>query len=93
MEQKLTDEQISNLCMYMRVIDLLKSRPDLLDENPEMKKQLEMICSNVDKVMESISDEQRDEVLEAHKMQLEEIAQKEARKQAKKQKKSASKSK
>jgi hypothetical protein len=83
MEEKLTDEQISNLCMYMRVIDLLKSRPDLLDENPEMKKHLEMICSNVDKIMETISDEQRDEVLEVHKIQLEQIAKNEARKQKK----------
>ena len=84
MERELTDEQISQICMYMRVIDFMRKNQKVLDENLEMKKNYEKLCLTVNDLMENISDEQRDEVLEVHKIQLEEIAKKEAKKQRKK---------
>jgi len=84
MEPKLTDEQISEICMYMRVIDLMRKNQKILSENEEIKKQYDKLCLLVSHLMENISEEQRDEVLEEHKIQLEEIAKKEAKKQRKK---------
>ena len=84
MERELTDKQISEICMYMRVIDLMRKNQKILSENEEIKKQYDKICLLVSQLMENISEEQRDEVLEEHKIQLEEIAKKEAKKQRKK---------
>ena len=84
MERDLTNEEISQLCMYMRVIDFMRKNQKVLDENLEMKKNYEKLCLTVNDLMENISDEQRDEVLEVHKIQLEEIAKKEAKTQRKK---------
>jgi len=84
----MTNEQISKLCMYMRVIDLMKKNQKVLNENEELKKGYDNLCLNVNQIMETISDEQRDEVLELHKIQLQEIAKKEAKKlKVKKQRK------
>jgi len=84
MERELTDHQISEICMYMRVIDLMRKNQKILSENEEIKKNYDKLCLLVSQLMENISEEQRDEVLEVHKIQLEEIAKKEARKQRKK---------
>ena len=70
--------------MYMRVIDLMGKNQNILNENVEMKKQYDKLCLTVNEIMENISDEQRDEVLEVHKIQLEEIAKQEVKKQRKK---------
>ena len=72
--EELTDELISKLCTYMRVIDLMKRNPQILTENDEMKQKFDMLCQNVNLVMERLTDKQRDQVLEIHKLQLEEIA-------------------
>ncbi len=84
MERDLTNEEISQLCMYMRVIDFMRKNQKVLDENAEMKKNYDKLCLTVNELMENISEEQRDEVLEEHKIQLEEIAKEEAKKQRKK---------
>ena len=84
MEHELTGEEISHVCMYMRVIDLMRKNQKILDENEDVKKQYEKLCLLVNQLMENFTDEQRDEVLEEHKIQLEEIAKKEAKEQRKK---------
>ena len=86
MERELTDEQVSQLCMYMRVVDFMGKNQKILDENVEMKKQYENLRLTVSQIMESISEEEWDEVLEIHKIQLEEIAKQEAKKQRRKNK-------
>lgn len=87
MEHELTDEEISHVCMYMRVIDLMRKNQKILDENEEIKVQYEKLCLLVNQLMENFTDEQRDEILEEHKRQLEELAKQEAKKQSKKQRK------
>ena len=84
MEHDLTNEEISQLCMYMRVIDFMRKNQNVLDQNAEMKKNYDKLCLTVNELMENISEEQRDEVLEEHKIQMEEIAKEEAKKQRKK---------
>ena len=86
MERELTDEQVSQLCMYMRVIDFMGKNQKILDENVEMKKQYENLRLTVSQIIDNISEEERDAVLEIHKIQLEEIAKQEAKKQRKKNK-------
>lgn len=85
MEREMTDKEISQLCMYMRVIDFMGKNQEIVSKNEEMKKNYDQLCLTVNEIMENISDEQRDEVLEVHKIQLEEIAKEEAKKQRKKQ--------
>jgi len=85
MKPELTDKEISQLCMYMRVIDLMGKNQKILSDNEEIKKNYDKLCLTVSEIMDNISDEQRDEVLEVHKIQLEEIARQELKKQSKKQ--------
>lgn len=73
MERKLTENQAKQVCMYMRVIDLMQKNWDILDANPELKVHYEKICKRIEGIMEKISDEEKDEILEMHKMQLDEI--------------------
>ena len=86
MERELTDEQVSQLCMYMRVIDFMGKNQKILDENVEMNKQYENLRLTVSQIIDNISEEERDAVLEIHKIQLEEIAKQEAKKQRRKNK-------
>ncbi len=76
MERELTDHEIAELCSFMRVIDLMKKNQNILDEKPELQEMIDKLCSSVNFIMEQLSEEQRDEVLEIHKEQLEEIAKK-----------------
>jgi len=87
MERELTDEQISQICMYMRVIDFMGKNQKVLNEHVEMKEQYDKLRLVVSQIMEKISEEERDELLEIHKIQLEELAKKEAKKQSKKTRK------
>ncbi len=87
MEHELTNEEISHVCMYMRVIDLMRKNQKILDENEAIRIQYDKLCLLVNQLMENLTDEQRDEVLEEHKIQLEELAKKAAKKQRKKNRK------
>ena len=60
----------------MRVIDLMKKNQQILDENSEFKSNYDILCENVNQIMECISDKQRDEILEIHRLQLLKIAKK-----------------
>ncbi|MDP4208113.1 MAG: hypothetical protein Q8928_04780 [Bacteroidota bacterium] len=70
MKSILTEEQISLLCMYMRIIDLMKGNPDISEANPEMKAYLKNIYKAVEDIFAMLTDEQKDELLETHKLQL-----------------------
>ena len=72
MEEEITDEQIAELCIFMRVIELMKRNPHVL-ENVEMKQGYEDLCCKVDEIMKLLTEEQLDTVLETHKIQLQEI--------------------
>ena len=74
MEEELTDQTIAELCSFMRVIDLMKKNQDKVDENPELKETVEKLCTNVNLIMEQLTEEQSDKVLEIHKVQSERIA-------------------
>jgi len=70
MSENLTPEMIDELCMMLRVHDLMQANPEIVDANPEMKKSIEEIKINLDKIMSQLSEEERNKVLEEHKAQL-----------------------
>lgn len=74
MDHKLTDEQISELCMFMRVSDLLRENKHLFKDNHEFMKSFQKIQANVNEILESLSPEEIDEILEEHKLQLDYLA-------------------
>jgi SpoVK/Ycf46/Vps4 family AAA+-type ATPase len=93
MERQLTDKQISELCSYMRIIDLMNANPDKLDQEPKLKETMDLFSEKVRQIMEQLSDEECDEILEIHREQLQEIERMAAIKEAKKQKKKLPKAK
>lgn len=74
MEVELTDDMISQLCMYMRTIDLFNKHPEILDPAPDIKEKVEIIKEKVDQIFSLLTEEQCNEVLEIHRIQLQEIA-------------------
>lgn len=82
--EELTDDMINELCSYLRVIDLMQKNPDIVNSNAELKQEYEKVCKTTNDIMEALSDEQRDKVLETHRLQLIYLAEQKASKQKKK---------
>ena len=90
MEEQLDDENVSQLCMFMRLIDLFDKNESIVNSNPEMADTVNELREKVKCIMDMLSDEQKDYVLEEHKIQTEYVAkqiEKENRKLLKKRKK------
>jgi hypothetical protein len=88
MEQELTDEEIAEICLFMRVIDFLKKNPEILREHQVLKRNYEELSAKINELIASLSDEQLNEVLEAHNIQLQELNEREIGKQVRKRRKS-----
>jgi hypothetical protein len=73
MEEQLTDEMINKICMFLRIIDLFNNNREKMEEIPEIKKEYERLSTTVNEIMNNLTEEQRDKVLEIHKIQTEEI--------------------
>ena len=86
MERKLTDEEISNICMFMRVSELLKNNQHIMVDHPEFKQAYDMLKIKMDQILEMLTQEEIDEILEEHKAQLEILAEEEDKKNAKQMK-------
>ena len=82
--EELTDDLINELCSYLRVIDLMQKNPEIVNSNAELKKEYEAVCKTTNDIMEALSDEQRDKVLETHRSQLIYLSEQQAAKQTKK---------
>ena len=88
MERQLTDEQLSELCMYMRIIDLSKANGPVVDKSPAFKQGIDLLSKKVAEIMATLSEEEQDMVLEEHRLQLQQIREeKVTKKQTKKRKK------
>ena len=74
MERELTDDEINKICMYMRVIDLMRKNLDIINKDVAMKKQYDILCKNVEKIRELLSAKQKNHILEIHRLQLIELA-------------------
>ncbi len=88
MEEELTDEQVDELCMFMRVIDLFDKNKEIIDKDPIIFEANKELREKVNSIMDLLTDEQKDRVLEEHKIQSEYVA-----KQIEKDKKKAEKKK
>ena len=88
MERQLTDEQLSELCIYMRIIDLSKANEQVVDKSPAFKQDIKLLCKKVEEIMAILSEEEQDMVLEEHRLQLQQIQEaKVSKKRTKKRKK------
>jgi len=70
MNRQLTDDQLTELCRYMRVIDLMKANEHILAEQQEFKRDFEMFSKKVEEIMNILPEEEWDMVLEEHRLQL-----------------------
>ncbi len=93
MENELTEQQINEICRDLRLVDLLKENESKINEIPEFKKLVKQLLVNVNKIMNLLTEEQRDYVLEIHKQQLDYIKKKEAKRIAQKARREVKKNK
>ena len=73
MDHELTDDEISKLCMMMRIIGLFHKNLKNIEKLPVMKKEYKSISSDLNEIMRNLTDEQRDKVLAIHKIQMQEL--------------------
>ncbi len=71
MEEELSEEKVAQLCKFMRIIDLFDKHKAEIDPFTEIVDSVQEIRELVDKIMSLLSDEQKDYVLEVHKIQTE----------------------
>ena len=89
MIEDLDEENVSQLCMFMRIIDLFDKNEAIVNTNPEIADTVKELREKVKCIMDLLTDEQKDYVLEEHKIQTEYVAkqiEKENKKAAKKKK-------
>jgi hypothetical protein len=73
MAEELTADEISKLCIMLRIINLFHKNLKNIEKLPEMKKEYKSLSSELNEIMRTLTDEQRDRVLKIHKVQLQEI--------------------
>ena len=59
--------------MYMRVSDFMKKNQQIIDEYPDIKQTFQMLETTVGQIIQALTPEQLDEILEEHKLQLEDL--------------------
>ena len=88
-EVELTEEMIAQTCMFLRVIDLMDRNHEIIKDNEDLQKTMVEVKENVKLIMDLLTPEQQDYVLEVHKVQSEYLAEqfeKDKKKAAKKKK-------
>ncbi len=87
MAHDLTDDEIDQICSFLRVIDLMKKHEAEVNSLPELKENVEKMSALVKEMMNQLTEEQQDEILEIHKLQAEAVAKEVERKLKRKKKK------
>lgn len=72
-ENELDDEMVNKLCMYMRVIDLFQKNSHEIEDNEELKESIKDLKSQVKILMDMLSDEEQNLVLEVYQLQKQEM--------------------
>ncbi len=72
-DNELDDEMINQLCMYMRVIDLFQKNSNEIENNEELKETVQNLNAKVKELMDMLTDEQKDLVLEVYQLQKQEM--------------------
>jgi hypothetical protein len=76
MDKKLTIEEIDKICSNLRAVDFMKRHHKEIERIPELKEQYDLLSKSVKEIMNHLTDEQRDKVLERHKIQSDALAEK-----------------
>ncbi len=82
-DHELTEKEIDKLCHYMQVVEVLNKHKDDFDKNSEIEEIFDKYSQILKEHMFLLSDEQRDKVLENHKMRIEKIAEEVKKRQQK----------
>lgn len=69
----LSEEEINQICMYMRIVDFMRNNQEMVDSNPEMVDLVAQLNTCVGRIMDILTDEEKDELLEVHRIQMEEL--------------------
>lgn len=69
MDYELTEDEINHICMYLRLIDLLKKNEDKVKGVDLLNQEYQKLCESVKKLTEHLSEAQLDKILEIHKIQ------------------------
>ena len=73
MEEELTEEMINELCSFMRTVEFMKKNEKIWKSNPEVKKTYDDASRGLNEIMEALTEEQKNIVLEMHRKQLKNI--------------------
>ena len=73
MSMSLSEEEINQICMYMRIVDFMRNNQEMVDSNPEMVDLVAQLNTCVGRIMDILTDEEKDELLEVHRIQMEEL--------------------
>jgi len=84
MENDLTADMIDRICSNLRAMDFLNDHQAELEKIPDFKKQFEHFSALNKQLMNQLSEEQLNKVLETHKIQKEAIVKKLQKKKKKK---------
>jgi hypothetical protein len=73
MEEKLDEEMVASICMYMRMVDFFRTYEKEISDKPEIVESVNELNARVKEMMDLLTDEQQDYVLEEYKYQKEYI--------------------
>jgi hypothetical protein len=74
MENPLTTEDLDRICSNLRAIDFMKRHQAEMDRLPELKQEFEKLSSLTRQLIDQLSEDQRNRVLEIHKVQADALA-------------------
>jgi hypothetical protein len=67
----LTDEQLQQITMFMRVASFLKNHHHEIEEHPEMVEAAHTFMKSFEEVMKFVSEEEMDLLLERYQVEIE----------------------
>ena len=74
MEEALDENKVAQLCKFMRIIDVFDKNESEIKDYTEIVESVQELRERVKTIMDLLSDEQKDYVLEVHKRQAEYLA-------------------
>jgi hypothetical protein len=77
---ELSKEEVDRICSYLRAIDFFNKHQDKLEVVAALKEEADSMREKVKVLWEQLTEEQRDHILEVHKVQSEFVAKELSRK-------------
>lgn len=65
-----TPKYVDEICKSMLIIDCIKKHPDLYEDSEQIKNYFDDLCETIGEIMEELTEEQRDHILERHSLNI-----------------------